>query len=190
MSFPSRPLRPPRPLSATQTLGTRPSVYHQLIEAKSKVFHGSLQVLDKTSSHPRPLSRPPPPLSQGAVGTAAGQKQTKVSHSQHSLASPQPLAALGRARVGQSQSEHSYVKPQSSFPLTHSNIQSELRPHSQNQTVSVRKAHKQEEATSPFTITFGRLYSLKGLKDKMSKLPAQSKRGGTSSPLQGRESAS
>ncbi|XP_045930715.1 mucin-5AC-like [Micropterus dolomieu] len=181
---PSRPSRSPRPLSGHQLLGSRPWAGRQLNQAESKVLHSSFQVLDNTSSPCRPPSRPPPPVAVGAVGCAAGRKKAEISHSQQSLLSRQPLTAQGRARAGQSLNPFS--KPQSSVFHTHSNMQ----PHSQNQTVSAREAHCQEEGRAPFSFTFSRLYSLKGLKDKMSKLPAQSKRGSTSSPVQGRKSMS
>ncbi|XP_067333188.1 uncharacterized protein fam83ga isoform X1 [Channa argus] len=193
-SSPTRTPRPPRPISATQPLGTRLCESHQLNQAESKDLHGSFQVLDKTSSPRRPPSRPPPPMVLGASGSAGGQKQAKISHSQNNLPSQQHPAAQSRVRVGQSPSQHPYLKPHSSLLLTQSNIQPRPHPRSQNQSVSIREAHREEEARAPFTITFGRLYSLKGLRDKMSRLPAQSKksgkRGGTSSPVQGRKSTS
>ncbi|GLD69402.1 uncharacterized protein AKAME5_002071500 [Lates japonicus] len=189
-SSPSHPPRPPRPLSATQPSVARPFGGRQLNQAESKVLHSSFQVLDNTSSPRKLPTRSPAPLAVGTVGSAAGRKQVEASHSQQSLFSRQPLVAQSRTRLGQSQSQHPYSKPQASFLHTHSNTQSQLHPHSQNQMVSVQEAHRQAEGRAPFTLTFSRLYNLKGLKDKMSKLPAQSKRGSTSSPGQGHKSTS
>ncbi|XP_074511325.1 uncharacterized protein LOC141780132 [Sebastes fasciatus] len=179
---PSRPSRPLRPVATNQALGSRPSGSRQLNHAESKAIHGSLQALNNVSSPRRPPSRPPPPATAGAVGSAAGRKQAEVSQSHQSLLSRQPPAAQGRTRAGQSQNQHPYPKPQASFLHTHSNREEQLQPHSQKQTVSQREAHWQEEGKAPFSFSFSKLYSLKGLKDKMSKLPAQSKRGGASSP--------
>ncbi|XP_035511570.1 flocculation protein FLO11-like [Morone saxatilis] len=180
---PSRPLRSP---SASQHFGPRPWVSHQLKQAENKALNSSFQVLDNGSSPRRPPARPPPPAGAGAVGSAAGQKQAEVLHSQRSLLSRQSLAVQGRA--GQSPNQHSYPKPQASFLHTHPNIQSQLHPDSHNQTVSAQEACCQEEGRAPFSFTFSRLYSLKGLKDKMSKLPVQSRRASTSSPVHGRKS--
>ncbi|KAL7379270.1 hypothetical protein ABVT39_025205 [Epinephelus coioides] len=182
-SSPSRPPRPPRPISGNQSLGSRPWETRQPNQTESKVLHGNFQVLDNTSSPRRLPSRPPPPV-------AAGRKQAEVSPGQQSLLSRQPLAAQGRTRPGQSLNPHPYPKPQASFLHTQSNRGEQLQPHSQNQTVAQRETHWQEEARSPFSFTFSRLYNLKGLKDKVSKLPAQSKRGSASSPGQGRKSTS
>ncbi|XP_026181511.1 flocculation protein FLO11-like isoform X2 [Mastacembelus armatus] len=185
---PSRAPRPPRPLSATQSSWAHPLGSSHIIRAESKVIHGSFQVLDNTSSVRRPLSRPSPPLAVGAIGSAAGQKQAEVSRTQQSLLSRQPPAL--QARVGQSQKQHHYPKPSASFLHTHANIQSQLHPHYQNQAVSVLEAHRQEDRRSPFTITFSRLYNLKGLKDKMNRFPAQGRRVATSSSMEGHKSTS
>lgn len=185
-SSPSRPSKPPRPHSANQLLGARPSGSRQL--ADSKAFHSSYQVLD-TSTPRRQPSRPPPPAAVGGIGSAAGRKQAEVSHGQ-SFLSRQPLVAQGRASAGQSPNPHPHPKPQASFLRTHANTLPQLNPHSQIQTVSAQEGHSQEDGKAPFGFTFSRLYSLKGLKDKMSKLPAQTRRSGTGSPLQGHKSTS
>ncbi|XP_070836563.1 uncharacterized protein [Chaetodon trifascialis] len=178
-SSPSRPSRSPRPL-----LAPRPSGSRQLNQTDSKALHGTFQTLDNASSPRRP-SRPPSPMSAGACGSAAGRKQAESSHGQQSPPSRQPVAAQGRVRAGQSPNRPPYIKPQAS-----SGAVQQLHPHSQNQTVSPQEGHHQEEGKAPFSISFSRLYSLKGLKDKMNKLPAQSKRGSTSSSVQGRKSTS
>ncbi|XP_076607749.1 uncharacterized protein LOC143333559 [Chaetodon auriga] len=179
VSSPSRPSRSPRSLSASRPSGSR-----QLNHADSKALHGTVQTLDTTSSPRRP-SRTSPPMSAGAGGSAAGRKQAEGSHGQQSPPSRQPLAAQGRVRGGQSPNRPPYPKPQTS-----SSAVQQLHPHSQNQTVSPQEALRQEEGKAPFSISFSRLYSLKGLNDKMNKLPALSKRGSTSSPVQGRKSTS
>ncbi|XP_059203461.1 mucin-2-like [Centropristis striata] len=189
-SSPSRPARPARPLSANLAPGPLPSGGRQLNQTESKVLHGSFQVLDNASSPRRPPTRPPPPATAGAVGSAAGRKQAEVSRSQQSLLTRQPLSAQGRTRAGQPQNQHSYPKPPTSFLHTHSNREQQLHHHSQNQTAAPREAHWQEEGRTPFSFTFSRLYNLKGLKDRMGKLPSQSKRGSASSPGQGRKSTS
>lgn len=167
---PSRPSRPTRALSTGQASGPRPRVNRQPNHA------GSLQSLDSSSSPRRPPSRPPPPATAGSVGSASGRKQAEVSR--------QPLAAQGRTRAAPPQNQHSPPKPQASSLLTHSNKKA------QNETASPREDHWQEKEMSPFSFTFSRLYSLKGLKDKVSKLPGQSKRGGAGSPGQRRKSTS
>ncbi|XP_023252916.1 uncharacterized protein LOC111647534 isoform X1 [Seriola lalandi dorsalis] len=178
-SSPFRPPRLPQPLSASQPLGARAWASRQPNQAENKVLHNSFQVLDNTSSPLRLPSRPPPPMAAGAVRSATWQKQGEVYHNQQSLFSQLPVAAQSRARFGQSQNQHTIPKPQASFLNSNS--------HSQNQTVSVREAHRQEAGRAPFTFSFSRLYSLKDLKDKMSKLPGPSMRGGTSFPGQGRK---
>ncbi|KAA8584913.1 hypothetical protein FQN60_003607 [Etheostoma spectabile] len=186
-SSPSRPSRPPRPLSATQP---RPWGSRPLNQAGSKALHSSFQVLDNTSSPRKPPSAPPPLVTVRAVGSAAARKQAEAPHGQHSLLSRQPLAAHSGTVGGQSQNQHPYPKSPASFCHTHSNREAQLHPPSHNQTASPQEARWQEEASAPFSFTFSRLYNLKGLKDKMSKLPAQSKRGRASSPGQGRKSSS
>ncbi|XP_051244915.1 mucin-3A isoform X1 [Dicentrarchus labrax] len=181
-----QPSRPLCPLSASQHFGPHPWVSRQLNKAENKALHSSFLVLDNGSSPCRPTARPPPPAVAGAVGSAAGQKQAEVLHSQQSLLSRQSLAVQGRA--GQSPNQHPYPKPQASFLHTHPNVQSQLHPHSQIQTVSAQEARCQEEGRAPFTVSFSRLYSLKGLKEKMNKLPVQSRRTSTSSPVHGRKS--
>ncbi|XP_008303906.1 mucin-4 [Stegastes partitus] len=180
---PSRPPRAPRPLSATQSLGPRPWATRQLSQPDGKVLHGSLQVLDNTPSPRRSPSRPPPAGAAGSVGSATGRKQVSGS-----LLPRQPPAAQGRARAGQTQNQTQYPKPQASFLHTHSHLQ--LQSQTQNQMVPAEEVHGQDEVRAPFSFTFSKLYNLKGLKDKMSKLPTQSKRGSTSSSVQGNKSSS
>lgn len=187
-SSPSRPPRPPRPLSATQPLGPRPWASRQLSQPEGKVHHGSFPVLDNASSRRRSPSRLAPPGAVGPVGSAAGHKP--VSSSQQRPVSRQASATQSRARAGQAQNQTQYPKPQASFLHSHSHLQTQTHSHPQNQMVSAEEAHGQDEGRAPFGFTFSRLYNLKGLKDKMSKLPTHSKKGSTSSPVQGNRSSS
>nr|XP_046271640.1 serine-rich adhesin for platelets-like [Scatophagus argus] len=188
---PSRPSRSPRLLS-----GPRPCGSHQLNQPESKALHSSFQVVENTSSPRRLPMRPPPPVAAGAAGIAAGQKQAEASNSQQSQQSQQSLlsrqspTAQRRAKAGQSPSQPPFPKPQASFLHTHANELLQLHPQTQNQTPPAQEAPCQVEGKGPFSFTLSRLYSLKGLKDKMTKLPANSKRGNTSSPVQGRKSTS
>lgn len=167
-----------REAEGQKPLGNLPSANSPQNQTQGKVLHGSLQVVDDTSSPRRPPSNPPPPLS-------AALKQADVSLSQQKPLSQQPPAAQCRA-----QNQHPHPKPHAPFLQTHSNMQQQLNPLPQNQTVSAQEAHGQEEGKVPFSFTFSRLYSLKGLKDKVSKLPTQSKRSSTSSPPKGHKSTS
>ncbi|KAG7235146.1 hypothetical protein INR49_003205 [Caranx melampygus] len=84
----------------------------------------------------------------GAVKSAPGQKQGEVSQQVKSM-----------SQTGQLQNKHPSQKP---WALSNSD--------SQNLAV------QQEAEKPPFSLTFGKLYTLKDLKDKMSKLPAMSKK--------------
>ncbi|XP_047426753.1 uncharacterized protein LOC124997234 [Mugil cephalus] len=66
--------------------------------------------------------------------------------------------------------------------------QSKARP-GQNQTSTTETHGRTDEGKVPFRLSFSRLYSLRGLRDRMSKSPSQSKRG-TSSQVQRRKSTS
>ncbi|XP_069566132.1 protein FAM83G [Brachyistius frenatus] len=166
---PPRVSRPPRPLSATQTSGDRPSGSRQ---PNQTALPGSPQVLDNNPHRP-----PPSPSLPGSAGSAPGRKQ--VSDSQQSLVPRQPPAAPSRTRDGPTQNQTASHKPQSPFLFT------QLHPQPRSQVLSAQEAHEQEDGKSPFSFSFSKLYNLKGLKDKMSKLPAQSKRGSSSPPVQG-----
>ncbi|KAK9534632.1 hypothetical protein VZT92_007065 [Zoarces viviparus] len=163
---PSRQSRPPRPLSINQALGPQSWGSRHLNQVESKVLPGSVQSADNTSSPRRPPSRPPSPATAGAVWLAAGREHDEVSR--------QPPAAQGRTRAGPAQNQHPPPKPEAS----------------QNQTASPREADWQEEEKAPFSFTFSKLYNLKGLREKISKLPAQSKADSSSSHVQGRKSSS
>lgn len=158
--------------------GTRPSGSRHLSPAESKALHGSFQVLDNTSTRRLP-TRPPPPGAEGADGSAAGQKRTEDSHSLQNHLSLQYTAAQGRSKAG-------YLRPDpksqaASFLHAHSDVLQHHHPHFTNKMASAGDAHYQVEDKSPFSITFSRMYSLKNLRDKISKLPTKSKRSSTSS---------
>lgn len=139
------------------------------------------------SSPRRPPTRPPPPALSGgggAVGPSAGRRQQEASHSVERASFRQPGAAQARARSALSPIRHSYPQPQDSIQPTHTNALS------QNQKVSSPEGNGQEEGRGPFTFTFSRLYSLKALKDKMTKVPAQGRKGSSSSAAQSRKSSS
>ncbi|XP_072224140.1 uncharacterized protein [Leuresthes tenuis] len=176
-----RPQRSPRLLSASQLLEAHPSGSRELKLTESKTPPSSPSNLSSPRRHP---SRTPSPVT---VGSAAGRKQ--VFHRQHSLPSRQPPAPQIRAKTGQPQSQTAYPKPQASFLHTHSKLQSLVPPQLPIEMVSAQEAQEHREGSVPFHLTAGRLYSLKGHKDK-SKAPAQSKRGRASSPGKGRKSTS
>ncbi|XP_041860378.1 mucin-5AC-like isoform X2 [Melanotaenia boesemani] len=182
----SRPLRSPRSRSASQLLGDRPSESREPNQTESKLLLSSLKGLDNVSSPHKPPSQQSPPVTVGVVPPAAGRKQ--ISLSQQSFNSQQPPAAHIRTRAGQPQSQAPYPKPQPSFLYTYSNLQPQVHPLPQTQMESTQEAHEQEQGRLPFNLSFSRLYSIKGSKDKMSKLPVQSKRG--SPPKKGRKSSS
>ncbi|CAB1447519.1 unnamed protein product [Pleuronectes platessa] len=125
------------------------------------------QQQDGGPSPHRPPGPPPQPV--GAVGSATGRKQVEVPSSVSQALLPRlPPVTESRMRSGQLQRQHS--NPRAPAPGVHS---SQLRPHYQNQEESVQGAHRQEDGKAPFTLSLSKLYNLKGLKDKMSKLPAQ-----------------
>lgn len=165
----SQPSRPPRPLSATQSTVAH-SWGNQHNQAERKLSDGHLQVFESSSSSCRlpprsPPARPPPPA---------------VRRSQSQQAKPKP---------GQTQNTSPLPKPQPSFLYTHTHMQPQrvLSP-GQSQPVPLQEGFGQEDEKTAFGITFSKLYNLKGLKDKMSKLPTQSRRSSSGSSAQARKS--
>ncbi|XP_075998998.1 uncharacterized protein LOC142992444 [Genypterus blacodes] len=175
LSQPAQPSRPPRRAWRSP---------HQN-QATNKELQNSIQPLDKTSTPHRQPSRPPPPR-------AVGRKQAEVSQNQQGSPSLQPPAGQGAGRPA---SQLALPKPQGSF--LHTQMQSQLQSQSassQNLTPvqtqggvkqsseavgAVVVAQGQDEGRTHFGFPFSRLYSFKGLKDRMGK---QSKR--SSSPVQ------
>ncbi|XP_068569023.1 uncharacterized protein [Cebidichthys violaceus] len=166
---PSRHSRPPGPLSVNQASGPRPW--------GSKALPGSVQSADNTSSPRGSPSRPPPPVTAGAIWIAAGRERDEAARGRRGPVSRQPPAAAAahdRTRAGPALNQHPPLKPEAS----------------QDQTVSPQEAYWQEEGKSPFSFTFSKLYSLKGLKEKIGKLPAQSKTDSASVHGPGRKTSS
>lgn len=136
----------------------------QLLDYHSKPPLGHLQ---DSPAFRKPPSRPPP-LSLGVGGSTAG--QINVSHGQQSPVSPQSPAVDTRMRARHSPKAQTF-------------------PHFQKQDMSVGEAHRQDEERAPFTLTFSKLYNLKGLKNRVNQLPGQNRGGGGSSPpVQGHKS--
>ncbi|XP_060946043.1 protein FAM83G-like isoform X2 [Limanda limanda] len=137
---------------------------------KSEPVKDTNQALD-TSPRPQQQDggpsphRPPRPPPVGAVGSATGRKQVEVPNIE------------SRMRTGQLQKQLPNPRAPAPGVNTHWNTQSHLRPHSQNQEESVQGALRQEEGKAPFTLTLSKMYNLTGLKDNMSKLPAQGRGG-------------
>ncbi|RVE69293.1 hypothetical protein OJAV_G00076470 [Oryzias javanicus] len=169
----SRPRRTP-PLTASQPLGARSSKSLNQTET-------SVQITDKSSR--RAQSRSPSP--GGPVGTSGRRL------SQHSLSTQQAPAAQTRGRVAQPQSHTPYPKPRTSFLHTYSRLQMQVCSQPpKHLPSSAQKKLEREEGTIPPDVTFSQPDSLKGLKDKMSKLSSQSKRGGAISPVKTRGGSS
>ncbi|CAJ1075977.1 mucin-17-like [Xyrichtys novacula] len=117
-----------------------------LLNKGESILNQSSSQVLDNASSSRKLS----PLATGVVGSAAARRQADVSRSQQSLLSDGHKTSL---------------------LVTHSNSQRQLRLTSQNLFTKPKV-----EGRGPFSLTFGRLYSLKDLKDKMSRLPAPSRR--------------
>lgn len=164
----AHPTRPPRPLSATQATLVRqgPS------RTDRKMSDGDIQVLESTTSSRRLPPRPPPPASASKL----------LSPNQHFRLTP---TSPVKTKQGQMQNSSPLPKPQPSFLYTHTQTQN---PCISAQAVAIQEGPGQDEEKTAFGITFSKLYNLKGLKDKMSKLPTQNRKGSTSSSAQPRKS--
>ncbi|XP_056143607.1 LOW QUALITY PROTEIN: mucin-4-like [Lampris incognitus] len=184
------PSRPSRPYPAPQPPGG-------INQVGSKLIHSSLQALENN----RTLSRLIP--AYGAAGVAAaGPKRSQGGSSpgRHSSPYRQPPTEQGRARAGRSRSQPPYT--QASFLYTQPNIQNPLQLQtqlysSQNQAArqgsalgsrTITGAVGHEHGKTSLSLSFGRLYNIKGLKEKVSKPSLQSKRSSTTSPPQGHKS--
>lgn len=154
--------KPPRPLSASQSTLPQPP--------ERKLSDGALPLLDTSRRLP---PRPPAP---------------KAFPNQHYR---QPPMSPTKPKPGQQQNQSPPPKPQPSFLFTHSQNMQQTRvptlPYQNEATASPAGAGLEEEKTA-FGITFSKLYNLKGLKDKMSKLPAQSRRSSSGGAAQHRKS--
>ncbi|XP_034566392.1 mucin-17-like [Notolabrus celidotus] len=161
---PAGPSRYSRPLSG-QFSGPRPWGSIFLNKTDTTLHHGSLQVLDNSYAR-KPLTQPHHHAAGGGVRSAGARGHTNMSRSQQSLLSDG-------------------LKHRVSLLHSHSNSQPQLSPPPQDLS-----SNRKVEGRGPFSLTFSKLYSLKDLKDKMSKLPAPGRKSSTSSPLQERKSTS
>ncbi|KAM4534781.1 uncharacterized protein V3H82_024686 [Fundulus diaphanus] len=185
-SSPSRPLRSPRPPSGTQVQEPHSSGIHHLNQTEIRTLQSNRKVSENKPPPRRSQSRSPSPLKALPIGSASGRKQ--VSQSQPHVLARQPPAAQIRSKTDLQQSQT--TKPQASSLHTLSNLQPQVCHHASTEKVSEQAAHELEEARVPFNLPFGRLYSFKGLKDKWTKLPTQSRSSSTGTPVKERKSTS
>ncbi|CAL1588966.1 unnamed protein product [Knipowitschia caucasica] len=157
--------KPPWPLPTTQSTLARPPDQH----AERKLSDCNLPRPECTFS-PTPRKHPPRPPAP---------KATPGKYSRESPTSP------AKPKPGPTLSLSSPSKQQPSFLYTHMQ-QTCSSPSQQNQVGAIPAGPGLDEEKTAFGITFSKLYNLKGLKDKMSKLPTQSRRssggGGSAQP--------
>ncbi|XP_072298614.1 uncharacterized protein fam83ga isoform X2 [Eucyclogobius newberryi] len=164
---PAQASRPPCPLSATQsTLAQR---------TERKMSDGNLPTLD--SSCPSPSSR---------MATLRPPAAKASSYPRHRP----PPASPTKPKAGQTQNPSLLPIPQPSFLYTHPQTMqpTHVSPSHQAQAGTIPERPGSEEEKSAFGITFSKFYNLKGLKDKMSKRPTQSKRSSGGGSTQQRKS--
>lgn len=177
----SRPVRAHRPLSGSLVSGARPSGS----QIESRVFYSGFNVSDNKSSPRRRASRSPAPVTGAPVGSVSGRKQV----SQGPL-SRQPPTAQIRSRSDQSQFQ-APMHHGSSYMYTHSNLQPQLSPQGPIPKVSEQAAPaEQEEGRGLFNLPFSRLYNFRGLRDKWTKPPTQSRKSSTGAPVKDPKSTS
>uniref|UniRef100_A0A3B5QEK6 Mucin-5AC-like n=1 Tax=Xiphophorus maculatus TaxID=8083 RepID=A0A3B5QEK6_XIPMA len=82
------------------------------------------------------------------------------------------------------------AKQQASTLHTLSSLQPQAHPLASTQEVSEQAAQETEEARVPFNLSLSRLYNFKGLRDKWTKLPTQSRRSRTGTPVKERKNTS
>ncbi|MEQ2165022.1 hypothetical protein GOODEAATRI_012685 [Goodea atripinnis] len=179
-SSPSRPLKSSRPLSGSQVQRACPSGIRDLNQTESMALPSNLKLSDNKPPSRRSQSRSPSPMKVVPIGAASGRKQ--VSQSQPRQLARQPPAAQIRSKPDYQQSQT--TKPQCS------NLKPRVHTHASTEEVSEQAAHELEEARGPFNLSFGRFYNFKGLRDKWTKLPTQSKRSSTGTPVKERKSTS
>ncbi|MEQ2228493.1 hypothetical protein ILYODFUR_009489 [Ilyodon furcidens] len=179
-SSPSRPLKSSRPLSGSQVQRARPSGIRDLNQTESRALPSNLKLSDNKPPSRRSQSRSPSPMKVVPIGAASGRKQ--VSQSQPHQLARQPPAAQIRSKPDYQQSQT--TKPQSS------NLKPRVHTHASTEEVSEQAAHELEEARGPFNLSFGKFYNFKGLRDKWTKLPTQSRRSSTGTPVKERKSTS
>lgn len=128
----------------------------------------------------------PPQVIQAKNGTLPGVLSVPGNTETPPRSPKAPLPPPGeggrqRAKARQWQSKNSIPKSQNAHTLP---IAFEPHPDSQK---PAEETQRQVHGRIPFSLTFSHLYSLK---DRVSKRPAQSKRGGSSSPAQTPKSSS
>uniref|UniRef100_A0A3B3Y1V9 Scaffolding anchor of CK1 domain-containing protein n=1 Tax=Poecilia mexicana TaxID=48701 RepID=A0A3B3Y1V9_9TELE len=82
------------------------------------------------------------------------------------------------------------AKQQASTLHTLSSLQPQAHPLASTHQMSEQAAQESEEARAPFNLTLSRLYNFKGLRDKWTKQPTQSRRSSTGTPVKERKSTS
>ncbi|XP_032443264.1 protein FAM83G-like [Xiphophorus hellerii] len=175
----SRGSSPSRPLSSTrgsQAQAPRPSGIRDLSQPESRALQSNVKEFVYKPPPRRSQSRSPSPMKAAPTGSAAGRKQ--VSQSQ--LLTWQPPAAQTRSKFDPPQIKA--AKQQASTLHTLSSLQPQAHPLASSQEVSEQAAQETEEARVPFNLSLSRLYNFKGLRDKWTKLPTQSRRSRTGTP--------
>lgn len=165
---PANPSKPPRPLSATQSTLSHP--------AERKLSDGALPFFDTGNPSPSRRLPPRPPA-------------PKAFPNHHYR---QPPTSPAKPKPGQQQNLSPPPKPQPSFLYTQGQNVQQTRVSSapyQNEAAATPARAMLEEEKTAFGVTLSKLYNLKGLKDKMSKLPPQSRRSGSSGAAQHRKSS-
>ncbi|XP_043956798.1 mucin-4-like [Gambusia affinis] len=183
----SRGSSPSRPLSSTrgsQTQAPRPSGIRDLSQTESRAPQSNVKEFVYKPPPRRSQSRSPSPMKAAPTGSAPGRKQ--VSQSQ--LLTRQPPAAQTRSKFDPPQIQA--AKQQASTQHTLSSLQPQAHPLVSSQEVSEQTAHEPEEARVPFNLSLSRLYNFKGLRDKWTKLPTQSRRSSTGTHVKERKSTS
>uniref|UniRef100_A0A3B3WDQ5 Scaffolding anchor of CK1 domain-containing protein n=1 Tax=Poecilia mexicana TaxID=48701 RepID=A0A3B3WDQ5_9TELE len=153
-----------------------------------KLYNPKYALVALSSPSPPPLrrsqSRSPSPMKAAPTGSAAGRKQ--VSQSQ--LLTRQPPAEQIRSKFDRPQIQP--AKQQASTLHTLSSLQPQAHPLASTHQMSEQAAQESEEARAPFNLTLSRLYNFKGLRDKWTKQPTQSRRSSTGTPVKERKSTS
>ncbi|KAK0132540.1 Protein FAM83G [Merluccius polli] len=173
--------RPTRPYSGNQP----PRSYLPAMQVSSKVDHVSPQSLHNSAPRQSPFKRHSSMTTTGSL-KGADQKSPSEDFLRRSFHYVQPLAG---------QDSGPFRKPQSSFLYTYTNAQSQLQPQTQpmasgNQVAQTQSKYRQDSAVGDlgpgdpgqdlsktgFSFSIGKLYNLKGLKNKGSSSPSQCKR--------------
>ncbi|XP_054891941.1 mucin-5AC-like [Poeciliopsis prolifica] len=173
-SSPSQPRRSPR---CAQVQAPRPSGIHDLSQTESRALQSSAKEFAYKPPPQKSQSRSPSPMKAAPTGSAAGRKHLSKSQ----LLTRQPPAAQTRSNFEPPQIQA--AKQQASSLYTLSSLQPQAHPLVSTQEVSAQAAQEPEEARVPFNLTLSRLYNFKGLRDKWTKQPPQSRRSSTGTPV-------